>query len=237
MNNSFQDTIIFQNINKNILKNKELNDFIQFKLDKTTFELKDLAEIKDIILNGKTINGDINIVDFNDIDFFPNLRKIELKNLDISKQYMKKLATLDEIHFNNCQIDSIEEIKNVKKLSINNSIISDFNQIENFQNLEELEIINMQILDFNFLKTLKKLQILKIKNIKEFSLNKINFLLTIKYLSIEGIKDLEEDFLIVNYPNLEILSIDLIKQAEWSEKLEKLMQKGIKILLNDIYVY
>ena len=43
--------------------------------------------------------------------------------------------------------------------------------------------------------------------------------------------------IIKNYPRLEILSIDREKQKEWSDKLDSLMQNGIKILLNDIYEY
>ncbi|MBQ2835512.1 MAG: hypothetical protein IJE68_01575 [Clostridia bacterium] len=237
MKNNFEDTMIFKKGNKNILKNKELNNLIQFQLDKTNIEEKDLLEIKDIVLNGRKINGDINIVDFNEIDLFPNLQKIELKNLEISKQNMEKLKKLDDIYLKNCNIESIEEIKNVKNISINNCIIEDFQSIDCIQDLEELEIVNMPIVNFDFLKKLKRLKVLKIKNVKGFSLDKINFVLPIEYLSVEGIEDLEEEYLTSNYPNLEILSIELAKNEEWSENLEKIKQKGIKILLNDIYEY
>lgn len=236
MNNIFEDTIILENSN-NIIKNTELRNLIQFKLNKMDFEIKDLDEMQDIIINGKKINNDINIVDFNEIELFKNLKKIELKNLDIARQQIKKINNIDEIYFRNCKIEGLDEIKYVKKLAINSSTIENINIIEKFENIEELELVNLEVTDFNFLNMLKKLQVLKIKNIKGFLLSKIDFVLPIQYISIEGIEKLESDYLIKNYPNLEIVAVDIEKQEEWCEELEKIKQQGIKILLNGIYEF
>lgn len=241
MKNNFDDTIELNyfegNTKKDILKNEELKNLIQFKLDKTFFEENDLIQIEDITLDGRKINGDINIVHFNELDYFPNLKKIELKNLDISEQYTQKLEDIEEIAFKNCKVESLEKIKNIKKISINNSTILNPNQIEKLENLIELEIINVKMEDFEFIRNLKNLQVLKIKNVRGFLLNKIKFSLPIKYLSLEGISEINEDYLIRICPNLQSLSVDREKQIEFSESLEKLMQRGVKILLNDIYEY
>ena len=241
MESNFDETKVLRGLNNadtsSFIKNSELKNLIQFKLDKTDFEEADLINIDSIILDGRKINGDINIVDFNDIDFFSNLKKIEIKNLDISKEQMKKIEKLEDVSFKNCKVESLEDIRNIKRISINNSKISDLDQIENFQNMIELEIINIQLENFSFLKKLMNLQILKIKNVKGFSLDKINFPLPIKYLSVEGIEKIEEKFFIENCPNLKILSIDKEKSKEWADELDNLVKKEIKILLNDIYEY
>lgn len=241
MESNFDETKVLRGLNNadtsSFIKNSELKNLIQFKLDKTDFEEADLINIDSIILDGRKINGDINIVDFNDIDFFSNLKKIEIKNLDISKEQMKKIEKLEDVSFKNCKVESLEDIRNIKRISINNSKISDLDQIENFQNMIELEIINIQLENFSFLKKLMNLQILKIKNVKGFSLDKINFPLPIRYLSVEGIEKIEEKFFIENCPNLKILSIDKEKSKEWADELDNLVKKEIKILLNDIYEY
>lgn len=241
MESNFDETKVLRGLNNadtsSFIKNSELKNLIQFKLDKTDFEEADLINIDSIILDGRKINGDINIVDFNDMDFFSNLKKIEIKNLDISKEQMKKIEKLEDVSFKNCKVESLEDIRNIKRISINNSKISDLDQIENFQNMIELEIINIQLENFSFLKKLMNLQILKIKNVKGFSLDKINFPLPIKYLSVEGIEKIEEKFFIENCPNLKILSIDKEKSKEWADELDNLVKKEIKILLNDIYEY
>lgn len=241
MESNFDETKVLRGLNNadtsSFIKNSELKNLIQFKLDKTDFEEADLINIDSIILDGRKINGDINIVDFNDIDFFSNLKKIEIKNLDISKEQMKKIEKLEDVSFKNCKVESLEDIRNIKRISINNSKISDLDQIENFQNMIELEIINIQLENFSFLKKLMNLQILKIKNVKGFSLDKINFPLPIKYLSVEGIEKIEEKFFIENCPNLKILSVDKEKSKEWADELDNLVKKEIKILLNDIYEY
>ena len=237
MDNNFDYTLNLNKTNKELIKDNELKKLIQFKLDKIEFDQADLININDIILNGKKNNGDINIIDFNDINLFPNLKKIEFKNISISKEQLKIIEGLDEIYFQNCKIESIENIEQIKKISFNNCLIGNFNIIENFKNLEELELINMKLYNFDFLKELKILRLLKIKNINEFSLDKIDFILPIKYFSIDGIDNLKEDYLTKNYPNLETLSIPMDKQDDWSEELEKIEQNGIKILINDIYEY
>lgn len=240
MKSNLENTIILKNtdkvLKKEVFEDQELNKLLKFKLNKAYFTEEDLLQINDIILNGRKINGDINIINFDNLDLIPNLKKIEIKNINISKEQMKTLQNLKEISFRNCKIESIENIRNVTKLTINNSKIGDFEQINQFKNIVELDLINIKIENFDFLKALSNLQVLRIKNVEKFLLEKINFPLPIKYLSIEGVEHIDKE-LLQNFDNLEVLSIDREKEEEWAEQLEKIMQQGIKILLNDIYEY
>lgn len=232
---NLEETMLLNNKELNI--DKELTNFIQYKLNKTYFNKEDLKDIDDIILNGKKMNGDINKVDFNELKLFPNLKKIEIKNLNINKSDIENINNLKYIDLRNCTIESIENLKDIENMTINNSTIMDFNNITKLSKLKTLELINIDIDDFKFLKELKNIEILKIKNIKDFSLDKIDFNLPIKYLSIEGIEELNDKFIIKNYPNLEVISVDIKEQKKWKENLENIENKGIKILLNDIYEY
>lgn len=236
MKKNFEDTMELINLEEDLLKNKELKKLIEFKAGKTNIEKNDLIDIKDIILDGKTITGNINIIYFEELELFPNLNKIEIKNTNIPDKYIKYLEKIEEISLKDCEITHIEQLEKITKLSINNSKIGNIEEISNLKNITELELINVDIENFEFLKKMEKLKTLRIKNVKNFSMEKIDFFLPIEYLSIEGIEKISID-IIEKYSHLKVLSIDRKKQEEWKENLEKIEKKGIKILLNDIYEY
>ena len=240
MKDNIQDTIILENDNfkeaEQIIKNEDLKNLIKFKLNKSNIEEKDLLKIEEITYDGKNIVGKENVVDFQELTLFPNLRKITLNNVSINEEEMELLKELEEISFINCKIETILELYKVKKLSIKSSELKTISEIEKFTDLMELEIFNTKIDNFEFLKNLGQLKVLKIKNIPNFSLEKINFFLPIEYLSIEGIEKLDLD-IIKKYANLNTLSIDMDEEKKWHESILKLKEEKIKILFNDIYEY
>ena len=179
MKDNIQDTIILEKDNfdetKQIIKNEDLKNLIKFKLNKSNIEEKDLLKIEEITYDGKNIVGKENIVDFQELTLFPNLRKITLNNVSINKEEIEVLKNVEEISFKNCKIEAIEKLDKLKKLSIKSSELKTISEIEKFANLSELELCNIEIEDFNFLIKLEQLKVLKIKNIPKFSLEKINF--------------------------------------------------------------
>lgn len=234
MEKSIENTIEIENVeNEPILKNRELRKLIEFKLGKSKIEKEDLIEIEDIILNAKTMIGEPNIIYFEELDLFPNLKKIEIKNINIEENNIEKLKNIEEIHFENCEIETLKPLVNVKNLSICHSKVKD---IEELKNIKQLELIDIELNDFEFLKQLKQLEQLSIKNVVDFSLEKINFFLPIKYLSVGGIEHIDTD-IIKKYTNLETLSVDREKESVWKYTLEKIEKSNIKILLDDIYEY
>lgn len=237
MKNSFEDTIILDTKNKNLgITNTELNKYIQFKLGKEKFEIEELAEIKEIIIDGKTFTGEENKIDFDEISLFNNLKEIEINNAKISEEHIQKLKKIDKITFKKCTIENLEYLSEVKKLSLKSSSINKLESIRKLIQIEELELIDLEIENFEFLKQLSKLKKLKIKNINNFEFGKISFYLPIEYLSVENIDTLElED--IQKFTNLKYLSIDREKANDFKEELEKIERSGVKILLNDIYDY
>lgn len=235
MKNNFEDTIILKNKNLKIT-NAELNKYIQFKLGKDNFEIDELKEIEEIILDGETLTGEKNIVDFNEVNLFTNLKEIEINNVNISKEEIQKLKNIDKITFRKCSIENLEFLTEVRSLSLKSSFINEFENIRKLTQIEELELIDLEIENFEFLKELDILKKLKIKNIKNFELNKINFYLPIEYLSVENIETLKSED-IQKFTNLKYLSVDREEANNWQEELEKIEKSGVKILLNDIYNY
>lgn len=239
MENNFEDTMVLkkvQDIKEGVIKNNELKKLIRFKINKTEIEEQDLLDITEISLNGKTLTGSINMVYFKELELFPNLKKIEINNLNVSNEDIKQIEKIEDISFRNCDIESLELLKNVRKLSLKSSKVANIEEIENFSNLTDLEIVNIEIDGFNFLKNLKNLKVLKLKNIENLSTEKISFSLPIEYFSIQGMDKLEIK-LIEKYKNLKTLSIELEKKNEWKEILEKLKEKDINILIDEIYKY
>ncbi len=219
-----------------LIQDKNLKKILELKLGKPDIEEKDLINITEIVLNGKTITGKKNQVYFEVIKLFPNLRRVEIDNLEIGKQEIEYLKKIQEISFENCKITQLDNLKHIKKLSINNSVVEDISIIEKFSNLTDLELINIEVNDFRFLEKLKELKALKIKNIKNIAKEKVDFELPIEYLSIAGFENLDMNFF-KNYKNLKTMSIERKKEDKWKNILEEIRKLNIKILIDDIYEF
>ena len=163
---------------------------------------------------------------------------IEIRELlpEDAEQMIEYLKKIQEISFENCKITQLDNLKHIKKLSINNSVVEDISIIEKFSNLTDLELINIEVNDFRFLEKLKELKALKIKNIKNIAKEKVDFELPIEYLSIAGFENLDMNFL-KNYRNLKTMSIERKKEDKWKNILEEIRKLNIKILIDDIYEF
>lgn len=237
MENNLENTSILNIKNNNInILNLELKKYIQFKIGKENFKKEDLDTVKDIILDGKTMNGLENKIYFEELLLFPNLEQIEINNTKVNKNDIDKLKNIKRISFRNCTIENVRELTNIEALTIKSSAVEEFEDIKNLNNITELELVNIEIKDFEFLKAFNNLKILKIKNIKDFELKKINFFLPIEYLVIEVIKEISIEQLNV-FRNLKCISVDREDAKNLEADLENIEEKGIKILLNEIYNY
>lgn len=232
---NIEDTIKFQiNNNETIIKNNELNNYIKFKLEKEEFTKEDLKNIDEIIIDSQNIIGEYNEVYFDEIKLFPNLKKISIRNMGISAKNMDLLKNIKYIEFENCELWNLSKLKEVEQLIIINSEMDSIEEIGGLNNLKDLQLINMKLDNYDILKQIVSLEKLTIKNIDGFSLSKIDYPLHIKYLSIENLLDLKID-IISKYKNLEVLSVDRKESKQWKKELNYLKEKGINILLNDIY--
>lgn len=234
-----KDTIVLSNLQNEsirLLKNKDLLNFVQYKLGYMPSKKEDLLQVRDIILDGKTISGLKNKIFFDELSLFPNLEEIEVHNATITFEDVQKLREIPKIAFQNCIVDTINPLKETKHLALIGSNVRDIENIKNMSNLISLELINVNIVDFNFIKYLVNLKKLIIKNIPEFSMDKLNFILPIEYLSIEDVNELSLKIL-QNFKHLKTLSIDRLMTNKWKTELEMISEQGVKILLNDIYEY
>ncbi len=234
----FENTLEISSIKNDneIIKNLELRNYLQFKLNKDNITIEDLEKIKEIVIDSQNIVGQYNKVYFEEVDLFKNLEKISIRNLGLTSENIERISNIKKIEFINGQIRDIKKINNVISLILNNTEVDDFENIIYLSNLEELQLINIELDKFEFLEKFKNLKKLVIKNIKNFSLAKIDFELPIEYLSIENLEDLNLNIL-SKYENLKTLSIDRIEADNWENELNTLKEKNITILLNDMYEY
>ena len=118
-----------EDIEKTLIKNILLKNYIEVILNKENITKKDLEEVKEIVLNSE------------DISLFPNLEEITIKNLGLKLEDMQLLRKVKKVSFRNCEVNGIEYLENVKELTINNTEIIDFENITKLTNIESLKLI------------------------------------------------------------------------------------------------
>lgn len=240
MKENLEDTILLKAICNNEevvnIKNQELNKFIQYKLGKNQFNREELNKIKYIKLSGKTLTKKDNIIYFNELELFPNIEEIEISYTNIDEKDLEKMLELKKITFRNCNVETIKNLTQINELSLISTNIGDTKELECLTQLKSLELINLDIEDFDFLEKMPNLNKLIIKNISNFNMNKIKSNLQIEYLSVEDIEDLKNSD-IEKFDKLKTLSVDRLKKEEWKLELDKIVEKGITVMLNDIYKY
>ena len=160
-----ENTLDIPVVDLEIIKNPELKMLVEYKLGKSNFMQDDLVDIKDIILDGMKIDGSINFVYFQELELFPNLEEIELKNLAISEENVARLKRIPNVKFYKCEVESFKSLNSQESVSIVSSKINGMEEIAKIIPLENLELTNVEIEDFNFLRSLENLKTLKIKNI------------------------------------------------------------------------
>ena len=140
-----------EDIEKTLIKNILLKNYIEVILNKENITKKDLEEVKEIVLNSEDILGEYNKVYIEEISLFPNLEEITIKNLGLKLEDMQLLRKVKKVSFRNCEVNGIEYLENVKELTINNTEIIDFENITKLTNIESLKLININLNQFDFI--------------------------------------------------------------------------------------
>lgn len=232
------EEINLEEIENALIKNRELERYVKFVLGKSDITSDDLVDVKEIILDSKNFHKQGNYVYFEDLKLFPNLKSIRLFNLGIGKneiEIMKTNNKIEELSLNNCSLyDGLENLKKIKSVSITNSIIECIDDFKSLNNLEEVVIENSKFDNYEFLKDIKKLKRLYFMNMDGKELEKIPELEKLEFLSLCGIDTFKSDDL-NKFKNLKTLSIGKDELGAFSEVLNSIEQKGIKIFVEDAY--
>ncbi len=225
-----------EDIEKPLIKNILLKNYIEVILNKENITKKDLDEVKEIVLNSEDILGEYNKVYIEEISLFPNLEEITIKNLGLKLEDMQLLRKVKKVGFNNCEVNGIKYLENVKELTINNTEIIDFENITKLINIESLKLININLNNFDFIEELKNLKELSIENVNGFEMEKIDEPLKIEKLSLMGIDKLDLNIL-SKYKNLNEISVCDNDVDKVEKSLKELKNRKIKIMLDGIYEY
>ena len=196
-------------LDNKLIKNKELEKYIKFKLGKEKFELKDLDLITEIYLTSKTFTGGVNFVFFEEINYFKNLEKIRFDNLGITPKVIEIVnnSNVKNISFENCEIASFVGLKNIEILSISNCEINDISTISALNNLKKLYFCFMMQKQLKELPSLENLEFLSVVGIDNFYLEDLKKFKNLKQLSV-GKQDLEKFEDKLKDTNLEIIIED-----------------------------
>ena len=172
-----------EDIEKTLIKNILLKNYIEVILNKENITKKDLEEVKEIVLNSEDILGEYNKVYIEEISLFPNLEEITIKNLGLKLEDMQLLRKVKKVSFRNCEVNGIEYLENVKELTINNTEIIDFENITKLTNIESLKLININLNILSKYKNLNEISVYdndieKVReNLKELRDRKIKIML------------------------------------------------------------
>lgn len=198
-----------EKIDNKLIKNKELEKYIKFKLGKENFELKDLDLITEIYLTSKTFTGEVNFVFFEEINYFKNLKKIRFDNLGITPKVIEIInnSNVKNISFESCEIISFVGLENIEILNISNCEIDDISTISTLNNLKKLYFCLMTQEQLKELPSLDSLEFLSIVGIDDFSIDDLSKFKNLKQLSIDK-NDLEKFEDKLKDTNLEIIIED-----------------------------
>ena len=212
--------------NKIEINDKEISDYLMFKLDKidNSFTIDELKQIKELVID--LYNSDIAVlVKLNNIHDL-TIRNGSLSNDDF--KFILNLENLNSICFENCEIENADLIAslNINSLEIINCNLNNFKFINLIINLSELTIINENI-DIEIINKIENLKYLQISHSNIIGDNIINNK-NIESLYIDHTNIRNLDF-IKDLNSLKLLSIDYKQYQENKELIDKLP--------NDIKVY
>lgn len=218
-----------------IIKNKELEKYVKFKLCKDEYTVEDLDTITEIVLNSKTITDKFNYVFFEEINLFKNLEDIKFFNLGITYEVTDiiKKTNVKFISFINCEINTLDGLDKIESMYINNSTI----EIESFpqlNNLKSLYLISLNIDDFDFLKNYTTLKELYFCYMTQENLKKVPELDSLTFLSIDGIDNFAFDD-IIKFKNLKTLSVGKQDLESYKYEFAKVKSNNIEIVVEDSY--
>lgn len=102
---------------------------LSIKYDINNISEEELNKIIDINISPVDNNNVNQVVDFNDLDYFPNLRRLKIQYCFIDREVLEKIIHLDKLEYISfifCEFDNnIEDLMriiNIKNFSIKNSI-------------------------------------------------------------------------------------------------------------------
>jgi internalin A len=166
-------TVGEKSIENNEIKFKDANleHIIRFNLNKLDKKIlvKDVRRISYLNLNH------CDIVNLEGLEYFSNLRKLDLSFNDIKVvTFLTKLTHLQDLIINNNKISDLSEIAKIpslRTLDISSNEISDLNPITALVNLKELDLNDNKIVDVSALNQLSGLSSLDISrnDIKDIS--------------------------------------------------------------------
>ena len=229
------DTIPVPVINDIVLQDRELKNYVEYILGKTNVQKSDLVQIKHLVVSGRKIDGQINIINFEELELFPNLESIDFFSVSISEENNLKFKRVKKISYISCEIENFNYLENLEVLSIKNSSIEDANSLRILSGIQELELDSVKgIENFEFLEKYPNLKRLKIKYMENFQLSDISFNSAIEFLSFEGIEEIPWKDL-VNFKNLKTIVLTEKEAEKNNDAIEILKARGIQVIYNDIY--
>ena len=221
----------------------EVQLYLMNKLNKVDarFNEDELKSVDELYLNPVGINNVYTKIDFNILRYFPKLKKLEISNSNIDNsviEIISKLFDLDILMFNNCHISSVKgfyQVK-IKSLGFNNCIVDDLENIGNMKSLNAIKLINMKLDSISFLESLPHLIEVDLSYSKLKEMSTLYTFILIERLAIDNSDIMDLDF-VNKYSGLKEISISSNQYAKNKELIDDLVALGIIVYEDDVICY
>lgn len=157
---------------------KSIKDNVEIQLNKSIQDVNEneLLNIKVMTLDQLEYDGDVNLVDYDEIMYFINLEELNVFNCMINEKLLNNILKLEKLRILNIyDSDFVDYINdsfskmNIENLTLNNCLGISINELSN---LKYLDIKNINI-DFN-INNVETLNVSNSKNkLKELNLNNV----------------------------------------------------------------
>lgn len=225
------------------LKNKNVAELVEFKLDKleNSFSEEELNKITDLVYDVITVNDELIEDDLSDLKYFKNLKKLYLMNMSIEKENARNifiLPAIEDLSFDKVDFlytDFISNL-NVKKIAFINTSLENFSFIKEMNKSEKIEIVGAKEIALSYFENMISLKELilehtnitdrenlwKFSHLEGFSINDTN---------IENLSFFEK------FDNLKYVGLDRKQIDNNKEIIEKLREKNVSIFIDNLIEY
>ncbi len=221
----------------------DLQLYLMNVLNKTEprFTPDELKRVEELSLNPIGISNSYQKIDFKILNYFPNLKKLEISNSKVEEEainIISHVSSLEELMFNNCYVSSVKGFyhNKLKSLGFNNCLVLDLEDISLLKGLNVIKLINMKLETIKYLEQLPHLIEVDLSYSELLETSTMYHFILIERLGIANSNILDLDF-VNKYSGLKEISISENQYLKNKNLIDDLVPLNISVYEDDVICY
>lgn len=221
----------------------DLQLYLMNVLNKTepNFTIDELKRVEELSLNPIGISNSYQKIDFKILNYFPNLKKLEVSNSQINDEEIAIIAhilPLEELMLNNCHVANVKGFYHtkLKSFGFNNCIVPDLENISLMKGLNVIKLINMKLDTINYLEQLPHLIEVDLSYSELLENSTMYHFILIERLQVANSNILDLDF-VNKYSGLKEISISKDQYIKNKALIDDLVALNINVYEDDVICY